>query len=185
MATRKPKVGDAAIIDGSPYVLAEISDKSVEFHCLHRAALRAELAEVRAIEDPAKAQEAKEAFMEKHEFEPMDQDMKVRLQECGHNHLIPGGSSFYCTPDKVFWVAYGDGTWSAFGRLLERNQELDSEFHTIEEYLAICLTEDKTPDPNYGTSVKSRAKLFRHAGQPYDPTREVAAHIAHVSQMEA
>ena len=183
MAPRKPKVGDAAIIDGAPAVIAVLDGDTVEFHDEARVALLARLAEIRAMEDPAETESAKNALMAEHEAEltalfeqhadgllagmqgTTPTEMKQRLVECGHT--LPGGSATLCSLGQLIWVEYSKA-WSCYGRLLERCED--------------CAVPDAKGKPS---SVRSRAKIHRVQGQAYDPMREVAAHIAHLTTQEA
>ncbi len=132
MATKKPKVGDPAIIDGTPGQVVDVNAKGIEIHDEERLAARAYVEEVRAM-TPAKARAAKDAF---------------------EKNPRPGGTAHYAAHARVMWVEYSK-VWSLHGRLLSR-----------------------TADSETGRSVWSRARLRRIAGEPYDPSIEISAHIA-------
>ena len=133
MATRKPKVGDPAIIDGMPAVIAIIDGDTVEFHDDDRVAAVVQVQAIQAL--------------------PHEEQMLARA-EFAMNPTPPSGTRTWALKKQVFWVAFSE-CWSCFGRLLST-----------------------APDRDDDSSIRSRAGLHRDADQPYDPTNEIAQHIA-------
>lgn len=133
MATRKPKVGDPAIIDGMPAVIAIIEGDTVEFHDEDRQAAVAQVMAIRALSE---------------------EDQKMARAEFAMNPTPPSGTRTWALKKQVFWVGFSE-CWSCFGRLLSKAEDRDD-----------------------GSSIRSRAGLHRIADQPYDPTNEIAQHIA-------
>ena len=122
MTTRKPKVGDAALIDGGPAEISAVTAEYVEFKCPERIAFEARIAELRAMptgteEAAAVANAAKEKFRAEHEAKMPPLEERARL--VSHGHALPGGTVTKASPKQVFWVAYSEA-WSCHGRLLPR-----------------------------------------------------------------
>jgi len=145
MATRKPKVGDPAIIDGMPAVIAIIEGETVEFHDDVRVAVIAQVQAIRALPE---------------------EEQKMAMAEFAMNPTPASGTRTWALKKQVFWIEYSE-RWSCFGRLLstEHDRWIDS-------------TDKDGNDIKIGSSIRSRAGLHRMADQPYDPTNEIAQHIA-------
>lgn len=180
MATRKPKVGDPAIIDGGPAVLTAVTADTVEFKCPERVALEATIAELRAMptgteEEAAAANAAKEKFQAEHEAKMPP--MKERVRLVGHGHALPGGTVTKASPGQVFWVEHSKA-WSCYGRLLSRAD-------VVKTYVVdgkVCDEHDEHGECiMVAPSVRRQAKIHRVIGQAYDPKHEIATHIAHVT----
>ena len=184
MTTRKPKVGDAAIIDGGPAVITAVSPTSIEFKCPERVERDARIAELRAMPrgtegEEAAANAAKEEFMAEHQAK-LDAvgDADYRKLLANHGHALPGGTVMVASPGQVFWVEFSKA-WAANGRLLPRADVVETEVVDGR----VREVKNKKGEPVITEpSVRREAKLFRKQGQDYNPLREVAAHIAHVSQ---
>lgn len=100
MAAKKPKVGDPAIIDGTPCVVARIDAKGIEIHDEQRVTALARVAEIQAM-PPDEAAKAKAAF----ELNPM-----------------PTGTAYFGALVRIMWVKYSEA-WSLHGRLLSHAQD--------------------------------------------------------------
>ena len=180
MAPSKPKVGDAAIIDGGPAVVTAVTADAVEFKCPERIAFEERVAELRAMptgteEGAAAANTAKEAFQAEHDAKMPPMEERIRLVR--HGHALPGGTVTKASPSQLFWIEYSSA-WSCHGRLLPRADTPKTEI--IEGH--ICDVHDE--DGNcllIEESVRRKAKLHRKVGEAYDPLNEVAAHIAYVT----
>ncbi len=84
---------------------------------------------------------------------PHEEQMMARA-EFAMNPTPPSGTRTWVLKKQVFWVGFSE-CWSCFGRLLST-----------------------APDRDDNSSIRSRAGLHRIADQPYDPTNEIAQHIA-------
>ena len=198
MATRKPKVGDPAIIDGCESKVTFVGPRRVDFKCLERLDYEAEVAELRAMptdtekvrkEFQAKgrvgpletaATEAKEKFMAEHEAKMPSMAERHRLVL--HGHILPGGQRTSASPGKVYWIEHSKA-WTCFGRLLSRAEVVKTH---VDKSGVVCDTHDRHGDCIViEQSVRKRYKIHRkvHKGvsHPFDPAHEIAAHIAHVT----
>ena len=115
MAPRKPKVGDAAVIDGKPAVIGLVDDTTIEFHCPARQAALALVANIQAL--PKEEKELAKA-------------------EFAMNPTPNGGTRTFASPHQVFWVEFSS-VWTCFGRLLSREADsytpgVDDEGHAIQ-----------------------------------------------------
>jgi hypothetical protein len=180
MAARKPKVGDAAIIDGEECQITAINDKTTEFKCLERLAMEEEVAALRAMpfgtkEEQAASNTAKEKWMAEYDAAIGDKGERARLAGHGHTGHGCGGTVTAGRNDMVFFVEPAQA-WSLYGRLLPRADIVET--HTVDG--VVCDKHDENGDCIILTpSVRRRAGIHRVQGQAYDPLLEVAAHVAH------
>lgn len=198
MATRKPKAGDRAIIDGCDAEITFVGAERVDFKCLERLAYEAEVAALRGMptdteevrkEFQAKGQtgpleaaanQAKEKFMAEHEAKMPPMAERHRL--VGHGHILPGGQRTSARPDQVYWVEHSKA-WTCFGRLLSRAEVVKTH---VDESGVVCDTLDEHGDCIVlEQSDRKRhgihRKLHKGVSHPFDPAHEIAAHIAHVT----
>ncbi len=180
MATRKPKVGDAAIIDGGPAVVTAVNPEFVEFKCPERIALEERIARLRAMpqeteEEQIASNAAKVKFMAEHETKMPSEAERIRL--VSHGHALPGGMMTKANPSQVFWVGYSEA-WSCNGRLLPRADIVKT--HVVNG--VVCDVHDENEECIIiAPSVRRQAKIHRRMGEAYNPRNEIAAHIAHIT----
>ena len=194
MPTRKPKVGDAAIIDGCECRITFVGPKRVDFKCLERLEYEERVEKIRAMPTDtdevrkkfqkdgqlgpleAAANAAKEKFMAEHEAKMPPMPERARL--VGHGHIMPGGQRTSSDPGKVYWVEHSKA-WTCFGRLLSRAEVVKTH---KDKNGVICDTLDEHGDCIVlEQSDRKRAKIHKVMGQKFDPLHEIAAHIAHVT----
>ncbi len=194
MPTRKPKVGDAAIIDGCECKIAFVGPERVDFKCLERLEFEEKLAELRAMptddEDVRKEYQkdgqagplevaknkAKEAFMAEHEAKLPPMVERHRL--VGHGHVLPGGQRTSSAPAKVYWVEPAKA-WTCFGRLLSRAEVVET--HEVNgvtcdkhDEHGDCIVLEQSDRKRMGI----HRKVHKGVSMPFDPAHEIAAHVA-------
>lgn len=195
MATRKPKVGDAAIIDGCECRITFVGAERVDFKCLERLDYEARIAELRAMPTDteevrkefqkkgqtgpleAAANAAKEAFMAEHEAKMPSMAERHRL--VSHGHVLPGGQRTSAAPDKVYWVEHSKA-WTCFGRLLSRAEVVETH---VDDNGVVCDTHDENGEcivleQSDRKRFGIHRKLHKGVSLPFDPAHEIAAHLA-------
>ena len=202
MATRKPKVGDPAIIDGHECEITFVGPKRVDFKCLERLAYEARVEELRAM--PTDTEEVRKEFQAKGRAGPLEAaaneakekftaelaakmpPMAERHRLVLHGQILPGGQRTSASPGKVYWVEHSKA-WTCFGRLLSRAEVVKTHVDksgvvcdTLDEH-GECIVVKQSDRKRYGI----HRKVHKGVSHPFDPAHEIAAHIAQVTTAEA
>jgi hypothetical protein len=194
MPTRKPKVGDAAIIDGCDCEITFVGPGRVDFKCLERLEYEAKIAELRAM--PMDTEEVRKEYQKKGQAGPLEAaanaakeefmaehnaklpPMAERQRLVSHGCIMPGGQRTSAHPKKVYWVEHA-GAWTCFGRLLSRAEVVKTH---VDDNGVICDTHDEHGECIVTEqSDRKRYRIHRKQGQAFDPAHEIAAHIAHAT----
>ena len=204
MASRKPKAGDAGIIDGCECKISFVGPDRVDFKCLERLKYEEELTALRAMptdtEEVRKeyqkkgqagplevaANKAKEKFVAAHEAKlpPMVERHRLVL----HGHILSGGQRTSAHPRKVYWVPHAKA-WTAMGRLLSRAEvvethEVDGVIHDThyDNEGNVCEHGEDGDCKVLEQSDRKRMHIHRKViggvSMPFDPAHEIAAHVA-------